>query len=141
MNPPNEDRNSDQEFGRGRAEMEREWRLRQQNVLPLPAAWNEGRFFGRALKGTQPLTGVQRVGLFLLGIQGIALPTIFLFLGEPPRSGGSSFTGFHHEFRGESVVWLPVFLAYLLIGIRLCWVALRARPESPRKEKSSGDGG
>ncbi|HTV59599.1 MAG TPA: hypothetical protein VMJ93_12080 [Verrucomicrobiae bacterium] len=141
MEPPDKDQDTGEEFERGRAEMERGWRLRQQNVLPLPAAWNEGRFYGRALKGTQPLTALQRAGLFLLGIQGIGIPIIFLFLGRGSPSGAPFVSVLHHVFRGESVVWLPVYLIYMALGARLCWVALRARPATPRKDESSGDGG
>jgi hypothetical protein len=57
-----------------RFEMERDWQLRQENVLPLETAWNEGRFYGRVLKGLQPLTTLQRIGILLIGVQAIGGP-------------------------------------------------------------------
>jgi len=133
MTPPRKDNNESdvaKEIRRGRAEMEREWQVRQQNVLPLPTAWNEGRFYGRLLRGGRQLTGVQRVGLFLIGLQAIGLPLMFL-LGKPPlQAAEHPLRIFHHEFTGVSVVWLPVYLIYMLLGVRFCWVALR-RNQSP----------
>ncbi len=35
---------------------------RQSNVLPLDAARNEGRFYGKLIRGERPLSGVQRIG-------------------------------------------------------------------------------
>ena len=58
--------------GRERQEMERDWKLRQENVLPVETAQNEGRFYGRALKGSRPLTGVQRTGILLIGLQAVS---------------------------------------------------------------------
>jgi hypothetical protein len=57
-----------------RFEMERDWQLRQENVLPLETAWNEGRFYGRVRKGLQPLTTLQRIGILLIGVQAIGGP-------------------------------------------------------------------
>jgi hypothetical protein len=126
------------EIERGRAEMEREWQIRQQNVLPLPSAWNERRFYGRALKGNRQLTGVQRVGLFLLGLQGIGIPLMFLF-GRPALPAvAHPLRIFHHEFTGVSVVWLPVYLIYMLLGVRFCWVALRRNQPPKREEGATG---
>ena len=43
------------EIERRRFEMERAWNLRQENILPLETAWNEGRFYGVVLKGAGPV--------------------------------------------------------------------------------------
>jgi hypothetical protein len=125
------------EIQRGRTEMEREWQIRQQNVLPLSTAWNEGRFYGRALTGGRRLTGVQRVGLFLIGLQAIAVPLILVF-GKPSLTAtGHTFHISHHEFAGVPVVWLPVYLTYMLLGARFCWVALRRNQASKKWDGSS----
>jgi hypothetical protein len=57
---------SPEEFERGRIEMERGWESKQENVLPLETAWNEGWFYGRVLKGSRSLTGIQRTGIHRL---------------------------------------------------------------------------
>jgi hypothetical protein len=44
----------------------------QQNVLPLDAARNEGRFLGTILLGTDPLSTVQRIGTIILAIPVLA---------------------------------------------------------------------
>ena len=80
---PAEQSGPPQDVERGRLQMEREWQLRQENVLPLETAWNEGNFYGRVLKGRQLLTGVQRVGIFMIGIQAIGVAGLMLFLSWP----------------------------------------------------------
>jgi hypothetical protein len=44
----------------------------QENVLPLDAARNEGRFLGTILLGTGPLSTVQRIGTIILAIPVLA---------------------------------------------------------------------
>ena len=90
--------------------MERAWRLRQENVLPLETAWNEGRFYGLLLKGNQPFTGVQRAGILFIGLLAIGVATMWLF------------------FPSGSRVWTPVLLMYIAFGVRFCCVALKCPP-------------
>jgi hypothetical protein len=90
--------------------MERAWRLRQENVLPLETAWNEGRFYGLLLKGNQPFTRVQRAGILFLGLQAIGVGTMIFRLPHVSR------------------VWTPVLLVYIVFGVRFCWVALKHPP-------------
>lgn len=114
--------------------MEREWRLRQENVLPLETAFNEGRFYGLALKGSRRLTRVQRIGLFLIGI--VALGTGLTISAEIQffPSVGPSLKSIYSALPDISVVFLPVLLLELALGARLCWVALKPAPRLPRQK-------
>ena len=70
-------------------EMEDNWYLRQENILPLETAWNEGRFYGLLLKGNQPFTRFQRLGIFLTGLQLLEFGSLPFIIGQGlhPRLG------------------------------------------------------
>lgn len=108
-------------------EMERNWQLRQENVLPLEAAWNEGRFYGVVLKGRRPLTNVQRVGIFMLSLQvlGTGLMTFVLY---PYRVAGPSLKSIYQRLPDVSLVWTPIILLEIAFALRLCWVAIKRPP-------------
>jgi hypothetical protein len=125
MAPSDKEFDSPQEAERGRLEMEREWELRQENVLPLETAWNEGRFYGRVLKGRQPLTGIQRVGILLIGIQTVGVAAMMLFLDWPFPKFGPSLKSIHRRLPDVSLVWMPVLLLGIALGLRFCWVGLK----------------
>jgi hypothetical protein len=125
MPPPDEQFVPPQDVERGRLEMEREWQLRQENVLPLETAWNEGKFYGRALKGSQPLTGVQRVGLFLIGIQTIGVAGVILLLGWPFPEFVPSVESAYERLPDVSLVRIPFLFLAIVVGVRFCWVALK----------------
>jgi hypothetical protein len=118
--PPEEDELS-------RRQMERDWELKQENVLPLETAANEGDFYGRVIKGSQPLTGVQRAGILLIGLQAIGFAALTLFLGDFPKVG-PSLKSVHQHLPDISLVWMPVPLLGILLGVRFCWVAFKHRP-------------
>jgi hypothetical protein len=106
-----------QQIELSRFEMERDWQLRQENVLPLETAWNEGRFYGRVLKGLQPLTTFQRVGVLLIAVQAIGGSLILMFVNG-------------RRLADIAPIWMPVLLLSLVLGVRFCWVALRQQPRS-----------
>lgn len=110
---------------RDRLEMERDWQLRQENVLPLETAWNEGRFYGLLLKGSKPLSGVQRVGTLMVGFLALAMAfATYMVAGN--LSGNGPFLEFGHQrFPILSLVWVPAVLLESTLGFRLCWIALR----------------
>lgn len=118
---------SSEEVELGRREMERGWELRQENVLPLQTAANEGGFYGRVLKGSQPLTGVQRAGILLIGLQAIGMAALSLFFGVGPNIG-PSLKSIYQQLPDVSLVWLPVPLLGVVLGVRFCWVAFKRRP-------------
>jgi hypothetical protein len=101
-----------QEIELRRFEMERAWQLRQDNILPLETAWNEGRFYGIVLKGAEPFTFFQRVGIFLIGVPAISVGAMIFVL---------------YPVRGSWIEALPDVLIALL-GFRVCWVAIRRLP-------------
>lgn len=110
---------------RERQEMERDWKLRQENVLPLETAQNEGRFYGRALKGSRPLTGVQRTGILLIGLQAVGFAAMMLFHEWPYPKVGPSLRFFHQHLPDVPLIWMPVILLAAAVGLRFCWVALK----------------
>jgi hypothetical protein len=110
---------------RGRQEMERDWTLRQENVLPLETAQNEGRFYGRALKGSRPLTGVQRIGILLIGLQAVGFASMMLFHEWPHPKVGPSLRFFHRHLPNVPFIRMPVILLSAAVGLRFCWVALK----------------
>jgi hypothetical protein len=115
---------SPQGVERGRQEMEHDWKLRQENILPLETARNEGRFYGRALKGSR-LTGVQRTGILLIGLQAIGFAAMMLFHEWPYPKIGLSLKSFHQHLPDVPLIWMPVILLGAAFGLRFCWVALK----------------
>jgi hypothetical protein len=111
--------------GLGRQEMERDWKLRQENVLPLETAQNEGRFYGRVLKGSRPLTGVQRTGILLIGLQAVGFAAMMLFHDWPYPKVGPSLKSFYQNLPDVPLIWMPVILLGAAVGLRFCWVALK----------------
>jgi len=130
MPPPVDDSSLSQKVERGRLEMESNWQLRQENVLPLETAWNEGRFYGRVLKGSQRFTGVQRAGIFLIGLIaiGVASTTIVLEKQLPLLRIGPSLKSIYQRLPDVSLLSMPVLFLYFGVGIRFCWVALKGPP-------------
>ena len=132
MPPAPDDDALAEEFERGLLEMEDNWYLRQENILPLETAWNEGRFYGLLLKGNQPFTRFQRLGIFLTGLQLVEFASIALLLRfRCLHPLGPSLRLLNDRLRNISLVWLPVFLLEIALGLRMCWVALK---RSPRHE-------
>src|SRR6202789_3305064 len=60
---------------------------RQSNVLPLHTARNEGLFYGRLIRGDRPLSGVQRIGIVLVGLL-FCGSAIFILSGAFPQLFG-----------------------------------------------------
>lgn len=113
--------------------MERNWQLRQESVLPLEAALNEGRFYGLALKGGRRLTTVQRVGIFMLGL--LALGTAFaLTVDYPQKLLGPTLKSIYHGLPDIPLLLVPVLVFDFALGLRLWWVAfkLHPRPHQPK---------
>lgn len=132
--PSADDLSRTQSDERGRLEMERNWHLRQENVLPLETAWNEGRFYGLALKGSARLTGVQRVGILMVGM--IALGSALAFsLVYPQKLLGPTLESIYHGLPDVPLLLVPVILFQFALGLRLCWVAIRRPPRSRHHAK------
>ncbi|HXQ26170.1 MAG TPA: hypothetical protein VN822_07170 [Candidatus Acidoferrales bacterium] len=100
---------------------------RQSNVLPMDAARNEGRFYGRLIRGDRPPNGVQRVGFFLVGslfclsaifIFGVAFPRLFSFIGLPVALAGD---------KSVSVLYLPFAVLSLFLGLKVIGRAVAPR--------------
>jgi hypothetical protein len=130
MPPPGDDSTISEEVERGRLEMERNWQLRQENVLPLETAWNEGRFYELLLKGGRPLSGVQRVGIFVLGLLEIGVPSVTLALERrlPLLRVGPSLKSIYQRLPDVSLLSIPILVLYFAVGFRFCWVALKGSP-------------
>ena len=120
-----------EEFERGRLEMERTWYLRQENILPLERARNEGRFYGLLLKGSQPFTGFQRCAILVFGLQ-IAGTGLLVFLMDSHLMPHTlSLRTIYRALPDVPLSWLallPVVFLNFLFGSRLCWVATKRPP-------------
>jgi hypothetical protein len=125
MPPPTDDTPLAREVELGRLEMESNWQLRQENVLPLETAWNEGRFYGLVLKGRQRFTGFQRAGIFVMGLQAIGVASSMLLLDWPIPQVGPSLKSVYHRFPNADLYRMPVLLLVVVLGMRFCWVAVR----------------
>ena len=124
---------SAEEFERGLLEMEDNWYLHQENILPLETAWNEGRFYGLLLRGNQPFTPFQRLGIFVTGLQVLGVASMFFYFDSLSHSIGPSLKFASDRLPNVSLFWLPVFLLEIALGLRMCWVALN-RPHQPDPE-------
>jgi hypothetical protein len=106
---------------------------RQSNVLPLDAARNEGQFYGRLIRGDRSLTGVQRIGFFLIGFLFSAWAA-FLFVGIFPRLAGT--VGLRYpspDGKSVSLIYLPVAAIFLFLGIKVIRSAVI--PRGRRRQK------
>jgi hypothetical protein len=104
---------------------------RQSNVLPLDAARNEGRFYGTLIRSEHPLSGVQRVGFFLVG--SLFCGSAF-FIGVEAFPGLLRFMNLHAVSMGDksvSIVYLPFCALALFAGLKLIHSAI-----APRSRKS-----
>jgi hypothetical protein len=104
---------------------------RQSNVLPMDAARNEGQFYGQLVRGNRPLSGVQRIGFFLVGslfcwlaifILAIAFPRLFSFIGLPVAQIAS---------KSVSVLYLPFAALSLFLGLNIISRAFTSRRRKP----------
>ncbi|MGA7854769.1 MAG: hypothetical protein WCA15_15690 [Candidatus Acidiferrales bacterium] len=111
--------------------MEDNWYLRQENILPLETAWNEGRFYGLLLKGNQPFTPFQRLGIFVTGLQTVGVASMFFYFDSLSRQIGPSLKMVNDRLPNIPLFSLPFFLLKIALGLRMCWVALK---RSPRHE-------
>jgi hypothetical protein len=118
-----------EEFERGLLEMEDNWYLHQENILPLETAWNEGRFYGLLLKGNQPFTLFQRVGILVTGLQTVGIASWLFYFNSLLRPIGPSLKFLDDRLRSVLLFWLPLFLLEVALGLRMCWVALRRPPQ------------
>lgn len=119
MAHPETDIDPFEEIRLGRARMEWEWRFRQENLLPMETAYNEGRFFGLLLKGGWPLNTAQRIGVLATATWALMSPGSTISLGMASGNFSSD------RFLGPGLIVLLSTLPYMLIGIRLAWVGLR----------------
>lgn len=113
---------TDQQLGageRGRRWLEAEAGSRQSNILPLDAARNEGRFYGRLIRGQRALNGVQRIGFFLVGslfccsaifIVMLAFPHFFSMIGLPVAL---------KDTESVSMLYLPLAAIALFLGLKV----------------------
>ena len=112
------------DLNRKRREMERAWDLRQENIVPLETAWNEGRFCGLILKGRSSLTRLQRVGTLVVGLHLIGTVIMVFFIDWPFPITDPSLRSLSGRLPNISLLWVPQLLLYLGLGVRFCWVAL-----------------
>jgi hypothetical protein len=104
---------------------------RQSNVLPLDAARNEGRFYGKLIRSERSLSGIQRVGFFLVGSL-FCGSAFFIVVGAFP--GMLRFMNLHVVPMGDksvSMVYLPFAALAFLVGLKLIHSAV-----APRSRKS-----
>ena len=90
--------------------------VRQSNVLPLDAARNEGRFYGKLFRNERPLTGVQRIGFFLVVLL-LCGSAFFIIAGA--FAGLLRFAGLQAlptEDKSVSIVSLPFAALILFLG-------------------------
>lgn len=104
---------------------------RLSNVLPLDAARNEGRFYGQVIRG-RPLSGVQRIGFFLIGSMFCFLAAL-VFLSAFP--GLRRLTGLPNPFPWEtsSLPYVPFNAICFLLG--LAAVVKAFAPNAPNKHQ------
>ncbi|MFZ0787600.1 MAG: hypothetical protein WA369_01500 [Candidatus Acidiferrales bacterium] len=122
----------------GCLELERQWLSRQENVLPMETAWNEGKFYGQVLKGRRQLTTVQRIGILLMGLQAIAFGAMIVFArGWLLPDFGPSLRSIDASLPPLPLIRVPVFLLEFGLGIRLCFVALKPRMKPGEPEDNS----
>jgi len=104
---------------------------RQSNVLPLDAARNEGRFYGKLVRGKGPLNGVQRVGFLLVGSL-ICSWSIFIVIGAFPRFFGSiGLAPALTSDKSISMVYLPFAAALLFLGLTIIGRAIVPSTRNP----------
>jgi hypothetical protein len=109
----------------GHENLRREFQRRQENVLPLDAARNQGRFYGLVTLGKGPFTGAQRVGILLVAISLLGFGLVMLASSIPPSILGLSeplMPG--AEWPPSPSVLLGICIS-LIVGLRFSWVALR----------------
>ena len=94
----------------------------QENTLPLGVAANEGRFFGRLIRGGTRLTPIQQFGAIVLAVPFVLLGVFGTLAGIRDIAAESSW-----PMRiGNSIALLfAVFLG--CVGLRICHNALRPR--------------
>jgi hypothetical protein len=104
---------------------------RQSNVLPLDAARNEGRFYGRLIRGERHLNGVQRIGFFLVGLLFCA-SALIVVMGAFPRL--FSYIGLSVApiaDKSVSMVSLPFAALALFLGLKVIGSAIAPRKRKP----------
>ena len=130
-NPHHPTRQEIEQGEAARRRFEEDASTRQSNVLPLDAARNEGRFYGRLIRSERPLNGIQRVGFFLVGSLFCGL-AFFTVVGAFP--GLLRVMDLHAVPMGDksvSMVYLPFAALALLLGLNLIRSAI-----APRSRKS-----
>ena len=106
---------------------------RQSNVLPLDAARNEGRFYGQIIRGERRLSGVQRIGFFLIGWL-FCWWGIFLLMGAFPQA--FDIIGPRISPIGDKhilLLHLPFATLALLLGLKVMVTAVVPRKGTPTK--------
>jgi hypothetical protein len=104
---------------------------RQSNVLPMDAARNEGRFYGKLIRGERAPSGVQRIGFFLVGFLFCSW-AIFIVITSFPRLFGFINPGVELiSDNSTPKIYLPFAALALFLGLKVIVSAI-----SPRKQKS-----
>jgi hypothetical protein len=113
-------------YEEGPQRLEREFTSRQSNVLPLDAARNEGRFYGKLFRGGRPLSGSQRIGFVLLGFIACA-QAFFVFFGAfPGLTAAVGMRVLPNSNRAVLLAYLPFAVLFCLLGIKLIVTAVAA---------------
>jgi len=99
----------------------------QSNVLPMDAARNEGRFYGKLIRGERSLNGVQRIGFFLVGFLFCSW-AFFIVITTFPRLFGIIGLGGDNS---TSKVYLPFAALAFVLGLKVIVSAI-----APSKPKS-----
>jgi hypothetical protein len=96
-----------------RRRFEQDTIARLSNVLPLDAARNEGRFYGRLIRG-RPLNGIQRVGFFIIGSLFFWF-AVFVLCSAFPKL--SDFIGLVPISNRSALFYVPYAVISLLLGL------------------------
>jgi hypothetical protein len=123
-NPHRPTRQEIEQEEKTRRRFEAEAISRQSNVLPLDAARNEGRFYGKLIRSERPLNGVQRIGFFLVGLL-FCGSALFIVMGAFP--GLFRFMGLHVVPIGDksvSMVYLPFAALVFFLGLKVIGSAI-----------------
>jgi hypothetical protein len=132
MHKPNHSTHQETYHGEeNRRRLEADAISRQSNVLPMDTARNEGRFYGRLIRGECALNGIQRIGFFLVGslfcwsamfIVMLAFPRFFSLIGLPVALKGNE---------SVSMLYLPLAAIGLFLGLKIIGRAIKPQRRKP----------
>jgi hypothetical protein len=130
-NPTHPSRQGIEQGEEGRRRFEADIITRQNNVLPLDAARNEGRFYGKIIRSGRPLNGIQRVGFFLVGSLFCGSAFFMVVDAFPGLLRLMGLRGLAMGDKSISMVSLPFAALAVFLGLRLIHAAIVPRKRKP----------